>query len=90
MTTAPETSRTCQGTRWTQPRVDHRRRELFCVSVARRVQSCQGHQYGRGCDEGTIKLVCRLYYTDRTKLVKKEWIADGKVNMDRLPVETTK
>ena len=40
--------------------------------------------------ERTIKLVYRLYYTDRAKLVKKEWIADGKVNMDRLPVETTK
>jgi transcription initiation factor TFIIB len=43
-----------------------------------------------GENEGPIKLVYRLYYTDRTKLVKKEWIADGKVNMDRLPVETTK
>ncbi|KAF8256702.1 hypothetical protein EI94DRAFT_1763529 [Lactarius quietus] len=43
-----------------------------------------------GVSEGTIKLVYRLYYTDRTKLVKKEWIAEGKVNMDRLPVETTK
>ncbi|KAH9174598.1 transcription initiation factor IIB [Lactarius sanguifluus] len=41
-----------------------------------------------GVSEGTIKL--RLYYTDRQKLVKTEWIADGKVNMDRLPVETTK
>ncbi|KAN0140359.1 Cyclin-like protein [Lactarius tabidus] len=42
-----------------------------------------------GVSEGTIKLVYRLYYTDHQKLVKKEWIADGKVNLDRLPVETT-
>ena len=41
-----------------------------------------------GVSERTIKLVYRLYYMDRAKLVKKEWIADGKVNMDRLPVET--
>ncbi|KAI0252061.1 cyclin-like protein [Lactifluus subvellereus] len=43
-----------------------------------------------GVSEGTIKLVYRLYYTDRLKLVKQEWINEGKVNMDRLPVETTK
>jgi len=43
-----------------------------------------------GVSEGTIKLVYRLYYTDRQKLVKQEWINEGKVNMDRLPVETTK
>lgn len=42
-----------------------------------------------GVSEGTIKLVYRLYYTDRVKLVKQEWINEGKVNMDRLPVETT-
>jgi transcription initiation factor TFIIB len=29
--------------------------------------------------EGTIKLVYRLYYVDRQKLVKDEWIKEGKV-----------
>jgi transcription initiation factor TFIIB len=43
-----------------------------------------------GVSEGTIKLVYRLYYADRQKLVKDEWIKEGKVNMDRLPVETAK
>ncbi len=41
-----------------------------------------------GVSEGTIKVVYRLYYTGRQKLVKDEWIKEGKVNMDRLPVET--
>jgi transcription initiation factor TFIIB len=39
-----------------------------------------------GVGEGTIKLMYRLYYTDRQKLVKDEWIKEGKVYMDRLPV----
>ena len=43
-----------------------------------------------GVSEGTIKLVYRLYYADRQKLVKDEWIKEGKVSMDRLPVETAK
>lgn len=40
-----------------------------------------------GVSEGTIKLVYRLYYLEREKLVKEEWIKDGKANMDNLPVE---
>ena len=40
--------------------------------------------------EGTIKLMYRLYYADRQKLVKDEWIKGGKVHMDRLPVEIAK
>jgi len=38
-----------------------------------------------GVSEGTIKLVYRLYYAERTKLVKQEWIDDGKAKMERLP-----
>ncbi|EIW76348.1 transcription initiation factor IIB [Coniophora puteana RWD-64-598 SS2] len=41
-----------------------------------------------GVSEGTIKLVYRLYYTDREKLVKQDWIDDGRAVMSRLPVET--
>lgn len=43
-----------------------------------------------GVSEGTIKLVYRLYYADREKLVKEEWIKDGKAKLDRLPVESSK
>lgn len=37
-----------------------------------------------GVSEGTIKLVYRLYYGEREKLVKPEWIKNGKADMDRL------
>jgi len=43
-----------------------------------------------GVSEGTIKLVYRLYYAEREKLVKPEWIEDGKANMERLPFDVTK
>ncbi|KAH9060435.1 cyclin-like protein [Lactarius vividus] len=37
-----------------------------------------------GMCEETIKVMYRLYITNRQKLVKKEWIAEGKTNTDRL------
>ncbi|KAI0029930.1 transcription initiation factor IIB [Vararia minispora EC-137] len=40
-----------------------------------------------GVSEGTIKLLYKLYYADREKLVKKEWIKEGKAVMDRLPAD---
>lgn len=40
-----------------------------------------------GVSEGTIKLVYRLYYLEREKLVKEEWIKEGKANMDNLAAE---
>lgn len=40
-----------------------------------------------GVSEGTIKLVYRLYYLAREKLVKEEWVKDGKANVDNLPAE---
>lgn len=43
-----------------------------------------------GVSEGTIKLVYRLYYTEKEKLVKDEWVKEGKAKIDRLPVESTK
>jgi transcription initiation factor TFIIB len=39
----------------------------------------------QGVSEGTIRRMYRLYYTDRRKLVKDEWLKEGKVYMDRLP-----
>lgn len=41
----------------------------------------------QGVSEGTIKRLYRLYCLDRQKLVKDEWVKEGKVNMDmdRLP-----
>ncbi|CAA7260126.1 unnamed protein product [Cyclocybe aegerita] len=43
-----------------------------------------------GVSEGTIKLVYRLYYAEKEKLVKQEWIDEGKAKLDRLPFDTTK
>lgn len=43
-----------------------------------------------GVSEATIKLVYRLYYSDREKLVKEEWVKEGKAKLDRLPVESSK
>ncbi|TDL29658.1 transcription initiation factor IIB [Rickenella mellea] len=40
-----------------------------------------------GVSEGTIRLVYRLYYAEKEKLVKEEWIASGKANMDSLPFD---
>ncbi|KAG6328917.1 hypothetical protein ID866_10170 [Astraeus odoratus] len=40
-----------------------------------------------GVSEGTIKLVYKYYYIDREKLVKEEWIKDGRADMTRLPAE---
>jgi len=40
-----------------------------------------------GVSEGTIKLVYKHYYSDREKLVKEEWINDGRADMARLPAE---
>jgi transcription initiation factor TFIIB len=40
-----------------------------------------------GVSEGTIKLVYRLYYLEKEKLVKEEWIKEGRADLDRLPVE---
>jgi len=42
-----------------------------------------------GVSEGTIKLVYRLYYADKEKLVKEEWIKEGKAKLERLPLDTS-
>ncbi|QRV87845.1 transcription initiation factor IIB [Ceratobasidium sp. AG-Ba] len=38
-----------------------------------------------GVSESTIKLVYRILWGDREKLVKKEWLESGKAAMERLP-----
>ncbi|KAK7696310.1 hypothetical protein QCA50_000964 [Cerrena zonata] len=43
-----------------------------------------------GVSEGTIKLVYRLYYAQRDKLVKEEWIKDGRAKLERLPNDSSK
>lgn len=43
-----------------------------------------------GVSEGTIKLVYRLYYSVKEKLVKEEWIKEGRAKLERLPVESAK
>lgn len=43
-----------------------------------------------GVGESTVKLVYRLYYADREKLVKQEWIDSGKADLSRLPAEGAK
>lgn len=40
-----------------------------------------------GVSEGTIKLVYRLYYAQKEKLVKKKWLDEGKASFERLPQE---
>ncbi|KAI5832162.1 transcription factor TFIIB repeat-domain-containing protein [Schizophyllum commune] len=37
--------------------------------------------------EGTIKLVYKLYYDAKEKLVKEKWIQEGKARLDRLPFD---
>jgi len=43
-----------------------------------------------GVSEGTIKLVYRLYYAAKEKLVKQEWIDEGKVTLNLPPLEPNK
>ncbi|PPQ79488.1 hypothetical protein CVT25_003370 [Psilocybe cyanescens] len=43
-----------------------------------------------GVSESTIKLVYRLYYAEKEKLVKKKWIEEGKARFERLPFDATK
>ncbi|EEB86741.1 hypothetical protein MPER_16192, partial [Moniliophthora perniciosa FA553] len=40
-----------------------------------------------GVSEGTIKLVYRLYFQEKEKLVKEKWVEEGKADLKRLPPE---
>jgi len=59
----------------------------FTCHLLGKVKSVKDISAVAGVSESTIKLVYRLYYADREKLVKKEWIDDGRANLERLPPE---
>jgi transcription initiation factor TFIIB len=56
----------------------------FTCQLLGKVKSLRDISGVAGVSESTIKLVYRLYYLQREKLVKEEWIADGRAVMDRL------
>jgi len=62
----------------------------FTCHLLGKVKSVRDISAVAGVSEGTIKLVYRLYYTAKEKLVKQEWIDEGKVNIDRLPLDSNK
>jgi transcription initiation factor TFIIB len=53
-------------------------------------RTCREISNVAGVSEGTIKLVYKLYYIDKESLVKKEWIDEGKVKMERLQADASK
>jgi len=60
---------------------------FFTCHLLGKVKSVREISTVAGVSEATIKLVYRLYYAHREKLVKEEWITEGKAKMDRLPVD---
>jgi len=59
----------------------------FTCLLLGKVKSVREISAVAGVSESTIKLVYRLYYGAKEKLVKEEWIADGRAKMERLPVD---
>jgi transcription initiation factor TFIIB len=59
----------------------------FTCHLLGKVKSVRDISAVAGVSESTIKLVYRLYWADREKLVKKEWIEDGRADLERLPSE---
>jgi transcription initiation factor TFIIB len=39
-----------------------------------------------GVSDGTIRTAYKYLYQERERLIEPEWIADGKGNLDNLPV----
>jgi len=60
---------------------------FFTCNLLGKTKSLRDISAVAGVSEGTIKLVYRLYYNEKEKLVKKEWIDDGKADLSRLPFE---
>ncbi|KAF7336963.1 Transcription initiation factor IIB [Mycena venus] len=60
---------------------------FFTCNLLGKVKSLQDISAVAGVSEKTIKLVYQLYYNDKEKLVKKEWIENGKADLARLPFE---
>ncbi len=62
----------------------------FTCHLLGKVKSVRDISAVAGVSEGTIKLVYRLYYADKEKLVKQEWIDEGRAKLDRLPYDSNK
>ncbi|PPQ68268.1 hypothetical protein CVT26_006183 [Gymnopilus dilepis] len=62
----------------------------FTCHLLGKVKSVRDISAVAGVSEGTIKLVYRLYYAEKEKLVKQEWIDEGKADLGRLPFDSTK
>ncbi|TFK43809.1 cyclin-like protein [Crucibulum laeve] len=62
----------------------------FTCHLLGKVKSVRDISAVAGVSEGTIKLVYRLYYADKEKLVKQEWLDEGKAKWERLPFESMK
>ena len=62
----------------------------FTCHLLGKVKSVREISLVAGVSEGTIKLVYRLYYADKEKLVKQEWIDDGRAKLERLPFDSNK
>ncbi|KAF9462072.1 cyclin-like protein [Collybia nuda] len=62
----------------------------FTCHLLGKVKSVRDISAVAGVSESTIKLVYRLYYSEKEKLVKQEWIDEGKAKLDRLPFDSTK
>jgi len=62
----------------------------FTCHLLGKVKSVRDISAVAGVSEGTIKLVYRLYYAEKEKLVKQEWIDEAKAKLERLPFDSTK
>jgi len=62
----------------------------FTCHLLDKVKSVRDISAVAGVSESTIKLVYRLYYAEKEKLVKQEWIDDGRAKLERLPAESNK
>jgi len=62
----------------------------FTCHLLGKAKSARDISVVAGVSEGTIKLVYRLYYAEKEKLVKEEWIKEGKAKLDRLPVDSAR
>jgi len=62
----------------------------FTCHLLGKVKSVRDISAVAGVSEGTIKLVYRLYYAEKEKLIKQEWVDEGKAKLDRLPNDPTK
>ncbi|CCM00438.1 uncharacterized protein FIBRA_02470 [Fibroporia radiculosa] len=60
----------------------------FTCHLLGKVKSAKDISTVAGVSEGTIKLVYRLYYAEKEKLVKEEWVKEGKADLSRLPVDS--